>query len=139
MLIDALINEPTKGDKLLWFLVILSLLWVGALIYFFLRKRQRPRLSKEFVSSNGVAEAAQEVNEECAVSRDPNSPQVLTTVATEQEGSLIVSHLDAVGIKAHIWNAGTVSWGEGVPSEYQLVVRQADLEQAKRILDQLKP
>jgi hypothetical protein len=43
MLIDALIYEPTTGEKLLWFLVIFFLHFIGALIYFVLRKSQRRR------------------------------------------------------------------------------------------------
>jgi hypothetical protein len=41
MLIDALVNEPTPNDKILWFLVIFFLHIVGALIYFFVRRRAR--------------------------------------------------------------------------------------------------
>jgi hypothetical protein len=41
MLIDALLYEPTTGGKLLWFLVIFFLHFIGALIYFFLRRSQR--------------------------------------------------------------------------------------------------
>lgn len=43
MLIDALVNEPTTNEKILWFLVIFFLHIVGALIYFFVRKRGRGR------------------------------------------------------------------------------------------------
>jgi Phospholipase_D-nuclease N-terminal len=41
MLIDALIHEPTTGEKLLWFLVIFFLHFIGALIYYVLRKSPR--------------------------------------------------------------------------------------------------
>jgi len=41
MLIDALMYEPTTGEKLLWFLVIFFLHFIGALIYFVLRRSQR--------------------------------------------------------------------------------------------------
>ncbi len=43
MLIDALANEPTTNDKLLWFLVIFFLHFIGALIYFVVRRPNRPR------------------------------------------------------------------------------------------------
>jgi hypothetical protein len=43
MLIDALMNEPTTNEKILWFLVIFFLHIVGALIYFFVRRRGRGR------------------------------------------------------------------------------------------------
>src|SRR5262245_13258234 len=42
MLIDALMHEPTTNEKILWFLVIFFLHILGALIYFFVRKRGRP-------------------------------------------------------------------------------------------------
>ncbi|HEX5268999.1 MAG TPA: PLD nuclease N-terminal domain-containing protein [Gemmataceae bacterium] len=41
MLIDALVNEPTTNDKILWFLVIFFLHFIGALIYFFVRRSGR--------------------------------------------------------------------------------------------------
>jgi hypothetical protein len=43
MIIDALVYEPTTAEKLLWFLVIFFLHFIGALIYFVMRKSQRPR------------------------------------------------------------------------------------------------
>jgi hypothetical protein len=43
MLVDALIYEPTTGEKLLWFLVIFFLHFIGALIYLIVRRSQRPR------------------------------------------------------------------------------------------------
>jgi Phospholipase_D-nuclease N-terminal len=41
MLIDALVNEPTTNDKILWFLVIFFLHFIGALVYFFVRRSAR--------------------------------------------------------------------------------------------------
>jgi len=41
MLVDALMNEPTTNEKILWFLVIFFLHMLGALIYYFVRKRGR--------------------------------------------------------------------------------------------------
>ena len=38
MLVDALVNEPDTNQKLLWFLVIFFLHFVGAIIYFAVRK-----------------------------------------------------------------------------------------------------
>jgi hypothetical protein len=43
MMVDALIYEPTTGEKLLWFLVIFFLYLIGALIYLLVRKSQRRR------------------------------------------------------------------------------------------------
>ena len=41
MLIDALANEPTTEQKILWFLVIFFLHFIGAFIYLFVRKSSR--------------------------------------------------------------------------------------------------
>jgi len=41
MLIDAVTNEPTTNDKILWFLVIFFLHFIGALVYFFARRSAR--------------------------------------------------------------------------------------------------
>ena len=38
MLVDALMNEPDTNQKILWFLVIFLLHFVGAIIYFAVRK-----------------------------------------------------------------------------------------------------
>jgi hypothetical protein len=43
MLIDALVNEPTTNDKILWFLVIFFLHVIGAIIYFAVRRSGRSR------------------------------------------------------------------------------------------------
>src|SRR5437868_15485747 len=43
MLVDALVNEPTSNDKILWFLVIFFLHFVGALIYFVVRRTAHAR------------------------------------------------------------------------------------------------
>ena len=41
MLVEALMNEPTTNDKILWFLVIFFLHFLGAFIYFLVRKVSR--------------------------------------------------------------------------------------------------
>ncbi|CAA6694236.1 MULTISPECIES: PLD nuclease N-terminal domain-containing protein [unclassified Lentimonas] len=47
MLIDCLQNETSEGnDKLTWMLVIVLTNWIGALIYFFVRRPERKRLLK---------------------------------------------------------------------------------------------
>ena len=43
MLVDALVTEPTPAEKLLWFVVIFLLHFIGALIYFIVRRSSRPR------------------------------------------------------------------------------------------------
>jgi hypothetical protein len=45
LLIDALVNEPTTEQKILWFLVIFFLHLIGALIYLFVRETGRARSS----------------------------------------------------------------------------------------------
>ena len=44
MLVDALTNETRTDEKILWFLVIFLLHFVGALIYFVVRRSGRSRL-----------------------------------------------------------------------------------------------
>jgi hypothetical protein len=42
MLIDCITNEPSEGnDKLIWVVVIVLTNWLGALIYFIVRRPQR--------------------------------------------------------------------------------------------------
>jgi hypothetical protein len=45
MLIDAVVNEPTTEEKILWFLVVFFLSFIGALIYFFVRRSGRSRIT----------------------------------------------------------------------------------------------
>lgn len=42
MLVDCLKFESSQGnDKLIWVLVLVFANWIGALIYFFVRRRER--------------------------------------------------------------------------------------------------
>lgn len=42
MLVDAAVNEPSTGtDKVVWVLIILFTHFIGALIYFFVRRMNR--------------------------------------------------------------------------------------------------
>ena len=43
MLVDALVNETRTEEKILWFLVIFFLHFLGAVIYFFVRRAGRRR------------------------------------------------------------------------------------------------
>ncbi len=46
MLVDCLMHEPSQGnDKLIWALVILLTNWIGALVYFFVRRPRRKAAS----------------------------------------------------------------------------------------------
>jgi hypothetical protein len=42
-MVDAVTNEPTTNDKILWFLVIFFLHFIGALIYVLVRRGARAR------------------------------------------------------------------------------------------------
>lgn len=43
MLIDCATNEPNEGnDKVVWIIIIALLNWLGALLYFFIRRPNRP-------------------------------------------------------------------------------------------------
>jgi len=70
---------------------------------------------------------------------DPNSPQAVASLLTEQEAAAIVGHLDSLGIEAHIWGnqLGSTAWPE-VPTNVQVVVRQADVARAKEALEQFR-
>jgi hypothetical protein len=43
MLVDCATNEPATNDKIVWLLVIILLHFLGALIYFFARRLNRPQ------------------------------------------------------------------------------------------------
>lgn len=44
MIVDCATKEPSTGnDKVVWILVIVLTNWIGALIYFFVRRPQRKR------------------------------------------------------------------------------------------------
>lgn len=45
MLVDCATKEPSAGnDKVIWILVIIFTHWIGALIYYFVRRPERKRL-----------------------------------------------------------------------------------------------
>lgn len=45
MLVDCATKEPSQGnDKIIWILVIILTNWIGALIYFFVRRPERKKL-----------------------------------------------------------------------------------------------
>jgi hypothetical protein len=42
MIVDCATNEPAEGnDKIIWILIIIFTHWIGALIYFLVRRPQR--------------------------------------------------------------------------------------------------
>jgi len=45
MLVDCATKEPSQGnDKIIWILVIIFTGWIGALIYFLVRRPERKKL-----------------------------------------------------------------------------------------------
>lgn len=45
MLVDCATKEPSQGnDKIIWILVIIFTHWLGALIYYFVRRPERKKL-----------------------------------------------------------------------------------------------
>ena len=60
--------------------------------------------------------------------------EVLAQVSTEAEAALIVSALKSAGIDAVAQGGLTSAFRAEVPGEVRVVVRRADLEQAKRVL-----
>ena len=45
MIVDCATKEPSQGnDKIMWILIIIFTHWIGALIYFFVRRPQRKLL-----------------------------------------------------------------------------------------------
>lgn len=43
ILVDCAVNEPNHGnDKVVWLLLIILLPFIGSLLYFFVRRPQRP-------------------------------------------------------------------------------------------------
>ncbi len=48
MLVDCLQNEPPEGnEKIIWTLVIVLTNWIGALIYYFVRRPQRMQAKRQ--------------------------------------------------------------------------------------------
>jgi len=46
MLVDCAVNEPSQGnDKLIWVLILVFTHFIGALIYFIVRRPERMRLT----------------------------------------------------------------------------------------------
>jgi hypothetical protein len=69
---------------------------------------------------------------------DPDDPQVVARLLTEPEAAELAAHLEALGIRAHVWGASsTIAWPE-VPREVRVVVRRADLLRAQEAVRQLR-
>ena len=69
---------------------------------------------------------------------DPANPQVLANLRTEAEAQLLVNQLESIGIKALVSGSGPSSGWPKALGEVQVVVRQADLERALEVLNDLR-
>jgi len=43
MIIDCAKNEPPGSDKIVWIIIVVVLNWVGAIVYFFARRKNRAK------------------------------------------------------------------------------------------------
>ena len=43
MIVDCAQNEPPGNDKIVWIIIVITLNWIGALIYYFARRRDRSK------------------------------------------------------------------------------------------------
>ena len=69
------------------------------------------------------------------MSQDPNNPVVLCDFLTDLEATLVIEQLEGVGIQAiRSGAAGDATWS-GAANYTQVVVRERDLERAKKILE----
>ncbi len=72
------------------------------------------------------------------MAEDPNRVVVLTTVPTEAEAATIVAALDGGGIQARITGELTSGFRAEAPGDVRVLVREADLEQARELLHGLE-
>ena len=69
---------------------------------------------------------------------DPNNPEVLVSVPSEVEAAAIVTALAARGVQASMTGGYTAGFRAEAPGEVNVIVRRADLVQAKRTLAEIK-
>lgn len=43
MIVDCAQNEPPSNDKIVWMMIVILLNWIGAIVYFFSRRRDRTK------------------------------------------------------------------------------------------------
>ena len=68
------------------------------------------------------------------MSDDPNRVVVLVTIPTEVQAKMIVAALEYQGVQARTTGALTSAFRAEVPGGAQVIILQADLEQAQAIL-----
>jgi hypothetical protein len=69
---------------------------------------------------------------------DADDLQTLTTVTTDFEASAIVSALEAEDIRARAVGGYTAGFRAEAPGSVSVIVAEADLERAKKVLDELR-
>jgi hypothetical protein len=69
---------------------------------------------------------------------DDEDLKTLTTVTNDFEGSAIVSALEAEGIRARAVGGYTAGFRAEAPGSVSVIVAEADLERAKKVLDELR-
>ncbi len=72
------------------------------------------------------------------MSDDPNRVVVLTAAPTEAQGAMIVAALEAQGVQAQTTGALTSGFRAEAPGGVQVIVRYADLERAKAVLQAIE-
>jgi hypothetical protein len=69
---------------------------------------------------------------------DPDSPEVVAELASEQEAALAVAHLESHGITAHIWGSDAGgAWAEA-PLNVRVAVRRSDAARARAALAEIR-
>ena len=48
MIVDVVTKEPPGNDKIVWLILVIALHWIGALIYYIVRRRKR--LNPQFLA-----------------------------------------------------------------------------------------
>lgn len=68
---------------------------------------------------------------------DPNRPVVLLRVASEIQAAQIAGLLQEHGIRALVTGGHTAGFRAEAPGDVQVVVRQQDAQEARRLLEEL--
>ena len=69
---------------------------------------------------------------------DPNRPVILTTAATEAQAALIVAALEVRGVQTQATGGFTSGFRAEAPGDVRVLVRQADLERARKALREIE-
>ncbi len=69
---------------------------------------------------------------------DPNRPHVVTRVPTEFEAAVIVSALEAAGLKAMAVGGPTAGFRAEAPGEVAVVVPESEAEEAAAVLAEFR-